>query len=120
MANDKTTYRIDGFSCANCARTFEKNVQQIKGVEDAQVNFGASKITVQGAATVEDIEKAGAFEQLKVVNASGPAPERQSFFKKHHSLAEGEGKAVAGGGDQGHDERDRPSLWTHTQKRNVL
>ncbi|WP_271397239.1 heavy metal translocating P-type ATPase [Salinicoccus roseus] len=86
MTNDRTTYRIDGFSCANCARTFEKNVQEINGVEDAQVNFGASKITVQGAATVEDIEKAGAFEQLKVVNASGPAPERQSFFKKHRMV----------------------------------
>ena len=63
---DKTVYRVEGFSCANCAGKFEKNVKQIPGVQDAKVNFGASKIAVYGAATVEELEKAGAFENLKV------------------------------------------------------
>ena len=31
-----------------------------------KVNFGASKISVYGEATVEELEKAGAFENLKV------------------------------------------------------
>ena len=69
---DKTVYRVEGFSCANCAGKFEKNVKQIPGVQDAKVNFGASKIAVYGAATVEELEKAGAFENLKV------APEKPS------------------------------------------
>ncbi|WP_066189899.1 heavy metal translocating P-type ATPase [Gracilibacillus timonensis] len=63
---EKYVYRVDGFSCANCAGKFEKNVKKIPGVEDAKVNFGASKISVYGEATVEELEKAGAFENLKV------------------------------------------------------
>ena len=63
---DKTVYRVEGFTCANCAGKFENNVKQISGVQDAKVNFGASKISVYGEATVEELEKAGAFENLKV------------------------------------------------------
>src|SRR5699024_4467408 len=62
----KNVYRVDGFSCANCAGKFEKSVKQLPGVQDAKVNFGASNISVQGNATIEELEKAGAFENLKV------------------------------------------------------
>lgn len=72
-------YRVDGFSCASCASTFEKNVKRINGVTDAQVNFGASKITVHGSTTLKDLEKAGSFENLKV------RPEKE----KEHQLQEG-------------------------------
>ena len=34
------TYRVQGFTCANCAGKFENNVKQLSGVEDATVNFG--------------------------------------------------------------------------------
>jgi len=61
-----TVYRVEGFTCANCAGKFERNVKRLPGVVDARVNFGASKITVVGSATVEDLEHAGAFEKLKV------------------------------------------------------
>lgn len=83
MENEQKTYRIDGFSCANCAKTFENNVKDIKSVEDAQVNFGASKITIAGDASIEQIEKAGAFEKLKVIEKNQPKPTKESFFKKH-------------------------------------
>ncbi|MFY3790283.1 heavy metal translocating P-type ATPase [Ureibacillus sp. MALMAid1270] len=63
---DKKVFRVDGFSCANCAGKFERNVKELPGVQDAKVNFGASKISVFGEATVEELEKAGAFENLKV------------------------------------------------------
>lgn len=65
--DDKKVYRIEGFSCANCAGKFEKNVKELPGIQDAKVNFGASKITVYGDTTVEELEKAGAFENLKVI-----------------------------------------------------
>jgi Cation transport ATPase len=42
---DKNVYRVQGFTCTNCAGIFEKNVKNLPGVKDAQVNFGASKIT---------------------------------------------------------------------------
>src|SRR5699024_10154359 len=67
LIEDKNVYRVEGFSCANCAGKFERNVKQLPGVQDAKVNFGASKIDVFGNATVEELEEAGAFENLKVV-----------------------------------------------------
>lgn len=66
LTEDKQVYRVEGFSCANCAGKFEKNVKQLAGVQDAKVNFGASKIDVYGNASVQELEKAGAFENLKV------------------------------------------------------
>ena len=41
-------------------------MKHLDGVSDAKVNFGAAKITVVGNATIEAIEKAGAFENLKL------------------------------------------------------
>ncbi|MCJ8013749.1 cadmium-translocating P-type ATPase [Paenibacillus sp. KQZ6P-2] len=73
---DKNVFRVQGFTCTNCAGIFEKNVKNLPGVRDAQVNFGASKITVYGNSTVEELEKAGAFESLKVT------PEKQRVIEK--------------------------------------
>jgi Cd2+/Zn2+-exporting ATPase len=71
LAAEKQVYRVQGFTCANCAGRFERNVKELPGVADAQVNFGAAKLTVYGSATVEELEKAGAFERLRV------SPEKQ-------------------------------------------
>lgn len=87
-------YRVEGFTCANCAGKFEKNVKELPGVQDAKVNFGASKIAVYGDATIEELEKAGAFENLKVtpekaVRESRPAiseETKEPFYKKHSTL----------------------------------
>ena len=84
ILTDKQVYQIQGFSCANCAATFEKNVKGLDGVIDAKVNFGASKLTVYGEATIEEIKKAGAFERLQVSPENTPVPfEKTSFIKKH-------------------------------------
>lgn len=89
------SYRVEGFSCANCAGKFEMNVKNLPGVEDAKVNFGASKISVSGEATIDELEKAGAFENLKVM-PEGPVVSTTSdaltkekkipFYKKHSVL----------------------------------
>lgn len=87
-------YRIEGFTCANCAKTFETNVKQLPGVRDAKVNFGAAKMVVYGEATIEQLEKAGAFENLKVslensVREPSQAAEKETrvpFYKKHSRL----------------------------------
>ena len=41
-------------------------MKHLDGVLDAEVNFGASKIKVKGHTTIEALEKAGAFENLKL------------------------------------------------------
>lgn len=95
LNNEKTVYRVNGFTCANCAGKFERNVKELPGVEDAKVNFGASKISVYGEASIEELEKAGAFENLKLEpekrKAQQPTKEENtvekvSFLKKHSTL----------------------------------
>ena len=92
---DKTVYRVQGFSCANCAGKFEGNVQKLPDVTDAKVNFGASKISVYGTATIDQLEQAGAFENLKVTpetkigvtnQNSEDKKEEDPFYKKHSTL----------------------------------
>ncbi len=87
-AEKKSVYRVQGFTCANCAATFEKNVQSLPGVDKAQVNFGASKLTVYGEASIRELEKAGAFERLKVY----PEKEKREmvrvpFWKRKETIA---------------------------------
>lgn len=97
VKEDKNVYRVDGFTCANCAGKFENNVKQLPGVEDAKVNFGASKIAVYGNTTIEELEKAGAFENLKVTPEKSARQASQEvkedteedkvpFYKKHSTL----------------------------------
>lgn len=87
-------YRVEGFTCANCAGKFETNVKQLPGVQDAKVNFGASKISVYGDTTIEELEKAGSFENLRVTpeKAAREAAQeakkesKEPFYKKHNTL----------------------------------
>lgn len=44
-------YRVRGMDCADCARTLQKAVAGLPGVDDARVNFGAATLTVTPAAT---------------------------------------------------------------------
>lgn len=60
------TYRVEGLSCTNCSLKFENNVKSIDTVEHATVNFGAGLIKVSGEISIEQLEKAGEFENLKV------------------------------------------------------
>ncbi|WP_425262769.1 cation transporter [Paenibacillus thermotolerans] len=74
----KQVYRLQGLTCTNCSAKFERNVKEIEGVKDAQVNFGAAKLTVYGEATVQQLEKAGAFDGIKVY----PEKEKTATLKK--------------------------------------
>lgn len=75
------TYRIQGLSCTNCAAKFENNVRDLEGVEDAKINFGASKISVQGSATIEEIEKAGAFDNLRIRGEQERVTQKEPFWE---------------------------------------
>jgi len=85
----KKSYRVEGLSCTNCAGKFERNVQKIEGVIEAKVNFGAGKITVQGQASVEEIEQAGAFENLKIIDENESDNEtltKKALIKKNGTV----------------------------------
>jgi Cd2+/Zn2+-exporting ATPase len=80
------TYRVQGFTCANCAEKFEQNVLNIRGVTEAKVNFGASKIVVKGHATIDEIEKAGAFEKLKIRDDRQQTVDLAPFWKQKQNI----------------------------------
>lgn len=79
-------YRVQGFSCAGCAKTFENNVKKLQGVEDAEVNFGASKVFVKGKITIEELEKAGSFENLKVRDEKEQKVVHEPFWKQKENI----------------------------------
>ncbi len=58
----------------------------LEGVSDAKVNFGASKITVIGKTTLEELEKAGAFENLKLRHEREKRVEREPFWKQKENF----------------------------------
>lgn len=83
------TYRIEGLSCTNCAGKFEKNVKQLPGVTSATVNFGASKISVEGQTTIEELEEAGAFENIIIRDDQENDEQvrsKESFIKRNIAL----------------------------------
>ena len=51
------------------------------------INFGASKLTINGEATIQELEKAGAFDGIKVVPYEQSMQSRkQSFWKKRENI----------------------------------
>ncbi|MBO1002259.1 heavy metal translocating P-type ATPase [Pseudogracilibacillus auburnensis] len=86
MAKEKV-YRLEGLSCANCAAKFEKNIRQIDTVENAAVNFAAAKVSVQGDASIKQLEEAGAFDHIKVFTDHEEIVTKQSFWKKRENIS---------------------------------
>ena len=70
-------------------KIFEKNVKQLPGVTSATVNFGASKISVEGQTTIEELEEAGAFENLIIRDDQENDEQvrsKESFIKRNIAL----------------------------------
>ncbi len=43
----KKIYRMNNLDCANCAAKMERAISKIDGVQEAQVNFMAQKLTLE-------------------------------------------------------------------------
>lgn len=50
-------YKLQGLSCANCARELEEEIQKLENGGDAQVLFNSSKLIVSDAIALEKVEK---------------------------------------------------------------
>lgn len=60
---EASVIRLEGLDCADCAAKLEKRVNSMPGVEQASVNYGASKMKVRHLIPLNDI--------LKVIEALG-------------------------------------------------
>ena len=89
MPTQPHIYRLEGLSCTNCAAKFEKNIKDIETVKDLQLNFGASKLTITGDVTIEQLEKAGAFDGIRVYEDSKRPVQREkcSFWASSENRA---------------------------------
>lgn len=86
MSEASKVYQLQNLSCTSCAAKFEKNIREIPTVEDVKLNFGASKITVEGDATIEQLEKAGAFDGIRVYPEKQRILEpKEPFWKKREN-----------------------------------
>jgi len=54
---DKLSLKLRGMGCASCASNIEKAIQQVPGVMECQVNFGAEQATVQYNPQQTNLEK---------------------------------------------------------------
>ena len=65
----KKDFTISGMHCTNCAKTIEKSVRSVAGVEDVAVNFAVKKAQIKGNASDKDIinavKRAGYQAELK-------------------------------------------------------
>lgn len=85
-ADTKKQYHLENLSCANCAAKFEKNVNALPSVDRAEINFGASKLTIYGEATVDELEAAGAFDGIKVSAERKKKMEKIPFYKQTENI----------------------------------
>ena len=86
-ASEQQEYRLENLTCANCAMKFEKNIQALPEVKEVNVNFGASKVRLVGKATIEELEKAGAFDGIKVHPVTGKRViEIVPFYKRKENI----------------------------------
>ncbi|HVM45948.1 MAG TPA: cation transporter, partial [Candidatus Thermoplasmatota archaeon] len=61
MTVQRESVKVTGMTCANCARTIERSVAALPGVQEARVNLATEKLSVTldaGAAAMADVEAA--------------------------------------------------------------
>lgn len=80
------TYKVEGLSCTNCSKKFEDNVRALPNVSDAKVSFNTGKITVNGDVDLDDLNKAGAFDKLQVIDLSNPSIDMGNNSKVRENL----------------------------------
>lgn len=86
MSETSKVYQLQNLSCTNCAAKFERNIRKIPTVEDVKLNFGASKLTIDGEASIEQLEQAGAFDGIKVYpQKQRIIPAKEPVWKKREN-----------------------------------
>jgi Cd2+/Zn2+-exporting ATPase len=78
-------YRLENLSCTSCAAKFEKNIREMPNINEVNLNFGASKLMVDGNVSIEELEKAGAFDHIRVYPEKEKVP-HVPFYKRRQTI----------------------------------
>ena len=78
---DPEVYELRGLDCADCARKLETKLSKLEGVNLARVNFGASKLYIEGDVSAENIIK-----RVKEAGYEVWSPEREETEEKSFLL----------------------------------
>ncbi|MFZ5647777.1 MAG: heavy metal translocating P-type ATPase [Bacillota bacterium] len=82
-AHESRVFRLSGLTCADCAAKLEKNIASLPGVESANLNFAAAKLTVEGDVAVHLIIEEARREGVTAA-VEGTTPEQGiPFFEKN-------------------------------------
>ncbi len=80
-------FRLENLNCASCAIQFEENVKKLPNVKNVHVNFGASKVAIEGDVTIEELEEAGAFDGILVSDTHRKRKmPKVPFYKKKENI----------------------------------
>ena len=74
-------YRLQGLSCANCARELEEEIQKLDHGEEAQILFNSSKLIVSDEVALHKIENILASEGAVIVKGHS----EESVPQNHHT-----------------------------------
>lgn len=71
ISNEKPRFRVEGISCLDCAEKFRAQVEKLPGVQRAKLNTLLGELTLDGQASLADIQKIGEAEGYKIRELSG-------------------------------------------------
>ncbi len=75
-------YRVEGMDCAGCARTVEKVVAGLDGVDAARVSFGNATMSVEGAVAPEVVSAAVARAGYRAAPVSRRTDEAAASWRR--------------------------------------
>ncbi|GIN89177.1 copper-translocating P-type ATPase [Siminovitchia terrae] len=81
-----TEYRLQGLSCANCAREIEEEIQKLDYGEDAKILFNSSKLVVSDEIELNKVEK--------ILASDGASIVKEDEHDHDHSHAHGSGRKL--------------------------
>lgn len=79
-------YKLQGLSCANCAREIEEEIQKLNHGEDAKVLFNSSKLIVSDEVALDKVEK--------ILASDGAALVREQTHQSEHQHSHGNGRRL--------------------------
>ena len=96
----QTVFQVTGITCMDCARKFEKAINELPGVVRASLNTMTGKLVVEGTANIESIRRLGQEENYTIdqvveqIAAKGQ-PVKREDWELRRAILSGASLAIA-------------------------